>query len=169
MIKRDVDIKFQQNEKLIWDVIHKMNCEANEDLYQIGSIGLINAIQHFDESRGFKFSTYASACIRNEILRSFRGKKLTTIELTPHVIENTIELNLQSYDMINDLLNLIDDILSKNMTKQEKDVFMNYYTQIAYGHVAPKQSDMAAKLGVSQRTVCRYLKKINNDIIKKWR
>lgn len=167
-IKREVDVEFQQHEKLIWDVIHKLNCEPNEDLYQTGSIGLINAIYQFDETRGFKFSTYASTCIRNEILRSFRGKRLSTIELTPTVIENTIE-DFDKYDLSGELLNLIYEILSKKMNEKSVEVFMNYYKEIANGHIPPKQSDMATQLGVSQRTVCRYLKKINQDIIKKWR
>lgn len=165
----DVCVEFQQNEKLIWDVIHKMNCEPSEDLYQIGSIGLINAIRQFNPTKGFKFSTYASTCIRNEILRSFRGKKLTTIELTPHVIENTIEDNVSNYDMSNDLLLIIYDVISSKMDTNATEVFMNYYKCIADGCIPPKQSDMAEKLGVSQRTVCRYLKKLNEDIIKKWR
>lgn len=165
----DVCVEFQRNEKLIWDVIHKMNCEPTEDLFQIGSIGLINAIRKFNPDKGFKFSTYASTCIRNEILRSFRGKKLTTIELTPHVMENTIEDNSPEYDASNDLLQLIYELVSSKMDENAIEVFMNYYRCIADGRIPPKQSDMAEKLGVSQRTVCRYIKKLNNDIIKKWR
>lgn len=166
----EVDVEFQKNEKLVWDVIHKMNCEPTEDLYQVGSIGLINAIRQFDASKGFKFSTYASTCIRNEILRSVRGKKLTTIELTPHVMENTIEsTSNDDYDMSNDLLDLIYDIVSNKMDETSVDVFMNYYRCIASGQVPPKQSVMAEQLGVSQRTVCRYLKKLNKDIMNKWR
>lgn len=166
----DVEEKFKANEKLVWDVIHKMNCEPNEDLYQIGSIGLINAIKQFDESKGFKFSTYASTCIRNEILRSFRGKKVSTVTLTPFVLNNTIDGDIEStYDHSKDLLNVINGVLQEKMTGLAIDLFMNYYRDIAEGKIPMKQSDMAKQLGVSQRTVCRYLKKINNDIINRWR
>ena len=160
----DVCREFEANEKLIWDVIHKMGCEANEDLYQTGAIGLINAIRKFDTSKGFKFSTYASTCIRNEILRSFRRKRLTTIELTPHVIENTLEDASIEYDVSSDLLNLIYSVVSSKMNDKCTSVFMQYYRDITEGKVPAKQADMAAELGVSQRTVCRYLKKLN-----KWR
>ena len=43
-----------------------------EDLFQSGCIGLIKAVDHFDESKGFKFSTYAVPVIMGEIRRLFR-------------------------------------------------------------------------------------------------
>ncbi len=43
-----------------------------DDLYQAGSIGLIKAVDGFDESRGLKFSTYAVPVILGEIKRMFR-------------------------------------------------------------------------------------------------
>ena len=43
-----------------------------EDLFQAGCIGLIKAADHFDESRGLKFSTYAVPVILGEIKSVFR-------------------------------------------------------------------------------------------------
>ena len=43
-----------------------------DDLYQAGCIGLIKAIDSFDEERGFKLSTYAVPVILGEIKRLFR-------------------------------------------------------------------------------------------------
>ena len=48
--------------------------EPLEDLIQVGSIGLINAIDRFDSERGTKFSTYATPTIVGEIRRYFRDK-----------------------------------------------------------------------------------------------
>lgn len=48
--------------------------EPLEDLVQVGSIGLINAIDRFDPDRGTKFSTYATPTIVGEIRRHFRDK-----------------------------------------------------------------------------------------------
>ncbi len=44
----------------------------NEDLLQIGSIGLLKAIRSFDPGRGFAFSTYAVPLIIGEIRRFLR-------------------------------------------------------------------------------------------------
>ncbi len=43
-----------------------------DDLFQSGCIGLIKAVDGFDESRGFAFSTYAVPVILGEIKRIFR-------------------------------------------------------------------------------------------------
>lgn len=43
-----------------------------DDLVQAGCIGLIKAVDNFDESRGFSFSTYAVPVILGEIKRIFR-------------------------------------------------------------------------------------------------
>ncbi len=43
-----------------------------EDLVQAGCVGLIKAVDNFDESRGFSFSTYAVPVILGEIKRIFR-------------------------------------------------------------------------------------------------
>jgi RNA polymerase sigma-B factor len=46
--------------------------EPVEDLVQVGSIGLLKAIERFDLARGVKLSTYASALISGEIRRHLR-------------------------------------------------------------------------------------------------
>ena len=43
-----------------------------DDLFQSGCIGLIKAVDNFDESKGFAFSTYAVPVIMGEINRMFR-------------------------------------------------------------------------------------------------
>jgi len=48
--------------------------EDVEDLIQIGYIGLIKAIKGFDESKGFKFSTYAVPMIAGEIKSQLRDQ-----------------------------------------------------------------------------------------------
>ena len=46
-----------------------------EELISIGTIGLVKAVDSFDNSKGARFATYASRCIENEILMNFRAQK----------------------------------------------------------------------------------------------
>ncbi len=48
--------------------------EPLEDLTQVGMIGLMNAIDRFDPSRGIRFATYATPTILGEIRRHFRDR-----------------------------------------------------------------------------------------------
>lgn len=69
-----------QNMKFVYYLVNKqyLNHPQKEDLEQIGMIGLIKATVTFDESKGIKFSSYASRCILNEINMFFRTENRHT-------------------------------------------------------------------------------------------
>lgn len=62
------------NLKLVLSILKKFKTTTNNinDLFQIGCIGLIKAIDNFDLSLNVCFSTYAVFLIKGEILRAFR-------------------------------------------------------------------------------------------------
>lgn len=64
----------EENSGLIWSIVRRFigrGVDA-EDLYQLGCVGLLKAIDGFDESFGTRFSTYAVPKISGEIRRFLR-------------------------------------------------------------------------------------------------
>ena len=51
----------------------------DEDLFQIGLVGLVKTINTFKPDKGVKFTTYATPIIRNEILMDLRKKRIIPV------------------------------------------------------------------------------------------
>ena len=68
------DTLVHNNLGLVWSIVRRFSNRGYdmEDLFQIGSIGLLKAIDNFDLSYDVKFSTYAVPLITGEIKRFLR-------------------------------------------------------------------------------------------------
>ena len=92
-----------ENSPLIKSVIKKYLNKGIEfdDLYQLGSMGFLKAINNFDESFGVKFSTYAVPMIAGEIKRYIRDNGIIKVS------RSTKQLNMR-------INKFIESFLSKN-------------------------------------------------------
>lgn len=71
----------QQNENLIYSIIHRFRSKDYDDLYQAGCIGLIKAYNNFKSETNAKFTSYAYNYIVGEIYNYLINNRL--IHLSP--------------------------------------------------------------------------------------
>lgn len=157
------------NQNLIYFILKKYNYSYNEDLFQIGMIGLIKATEKYDKSKKFKFSSFAYKCISNEILVHFRKQKRKSFNDFDNTISYNAMINeangngtLEEYlgytpdfdqnIIISELYNNIDSLL----TPIEKSIIINYYG--LYNTRPVKQVELSRKLNISQSYVSRIIK-----------
>ena len=118
------DMVVEGNLKLVLSVIKKFNNRGVnlDDLFQVGAMGLIKAIDNFDFSHGVKFSTYAVPMIIGEIRRYLRDNSKIRVSrsmkdiaykalqfkekyISEHMKEPTIEeiakgINVETIDIV---------------------------------------------------------------------
>ena len=82
--KETRDKFIQGNLRLVLSVIQRFSNrgENPDDLFQVGCIGLIKALDNFDTSHGVKFSTYAVPMIIGEIRRYLRDNNSIRVSRT---------------------------------------------------------------------------------------
>lgn len=123
--KEDMKKLIEDNSRLVWSIVRRFNGRGYdiEDLYQIGSIGLIKAIQRFDTSFEVRLSTYAVPYILGEIKRFIRDDG-------PIKISRSIkELNIKIIELQKEYLNkygkeITLEQLAKELKTSKEDIAM---------------------------------------------
>lgn len=152
-----------------------------DDLISVSHIGLIKAASHFDQTSGFKFTTYAGRCITNEIFQYFRKNKkflgCLSLESTIHTDKEGRELKLS--DMISDDRNVDDDIMKTCELSQLRELLETVLNdkereviRLRYGidgYTEHKQSEVAKMLGNSQSYISRVEKKALEKLKRHWK
>ena len=174
------DKLIEHNLRLVAHIVRKyyVSCKNTDDLISVGTVGLIKAIDSFDNKNGTKFATYAAKCIQNEILMMFRSQKKLACEVSLNdtididkdgnpltyidivCTEDTIAEDLDKKILINKALKFI----KHRLDEREKQILIMRY---GLGNTkAYTQREVAEKLCISRSYVSRIeksaLEKIKN-------
>lgn len=180
---------FEENQNIIYRVIHNTfggdgaesaNCGSNiDDLFQIGSIGLLKAIRTYDPSKNVPFINYAAATVRYEIMRwtnpnynkrnlqqLLNDRTISVNDCAPNYDENSA---IDDYDRVAKAVS-INDISKASYTddtlwRLEFDEFKNSLTAedriVLDGLMNGKnQVELASELGVSKQAIHQRIQKL---------
>ncbi|WP_448820202.1 sigma-70 family RNA polymerase sigma factor [Cetobacterium sp.] len=145
-----------------------------EDLVQEGMIGLMKAIKSFDESRSVCFSTFASLCIKRQIItavknyNSEKNKNLNNAmqgegysELEDLIKYRRPSLKYYTPEQIvigKELMKLLKKFLNENLSGLEKDVFI--FMAKGYGYL-----EIAQKLEKEPKAIDNSIQRIKKKVI----
>ena len=113
------------NLKLVLSILRKYSSRTDnlDDLFQIGVIGLIKAIDNFDLSYGLKLSTYACPMISGEIRRYLRDNNMLRVSRS---IKDLAYKTLQLRDLLTNKLGYVPtyEMIAKELGVDEADVIV---------------------------------------------
>lgn len=138
------DLLVNENMGLIWSIVKRFSGRGYEmeDLFQIGCIGILKAIDKFDMSFNVQFSTYAVPMITGEIKRFLRDDGIIKISRT--LKENSYKIN-KTINILSVKLNrepTIDEIATElNMNREEIILTMESNVEVESIHKTIYQSD----------------------------
>ena len=144
----------------------------NEDLFSIGVLGLITAVDTFDVNKNVEFSTYASSCILNSFYAFFiyskRKRDLGNYKVSLDNLFNICDENMRVE--ANYLESIKKDLLLSSINKAlddlEKNLILLYF---GFNGVSYMQKDLMVMYGLSQRkvsvTIKKSILKIRNQLI----
>lgn len=115
----------QGNYPLIKSVVkHYLNKGVEyDDLYQIGSLGFLKAINNFDPSYEVKFSTYAVPMISGEIKRYMRDDGMIKVSRSIKTLSLKIKRFIEEYTKQHNEAPLVS-VIAKSLEAEEEDVVL---------------------------------------------
>lgn len=170
---RAKEILIERNLRLVAHIVKKYQQPGRDmdDMISVGTVGLIKAVNSFDESKG-KLATYAAKCIENEILMLLRSEKKKSREVSLFepigtdkdgndvslidIIEVSEKEVYEKCELRQNMLKL-HKIFDKVLNEREKDIIFNRYG--LYGRTEVTQRQLAEKYGISRSYVSRIEKK----------
>ena len=164
------EILIKHNLRLVAHIAKKYKNQNNDldDLISIGSIGLMKSIKTFSYEKGNSFSTYASRCIENEILMTFRSdkKNVNSVYLDDVISVDKDGNNLSLYEVLNDnetsidtqvenniLYKKIEKIILSKLNKREKEIIIKRYGLC--GEIPKTQIELASEMNISRSYISR--------------
>lgn len=144
----------------------------NEDLFSIGILALINAIDTFDVSKNIEFSTYASNCILNSFYRFFTyskrkrdtGNYKISLDKLLNVCDENMKVEANYLDSIEK--DLLLSSMNKALNDLERNLVLLYF---GFNGVSYMQKDLKVMYGLSQRkvsvTIKKSILKLRNQLI----
>jgi RNA polymerase sporulation-specific sigma factor len=168
------DKLIEHNLRLVAHIVKKYNMvdKETDDLISIGTIGLIKAIDTFDDEKGIRLATYASRCIDNELLMMLRSGKRLAKEVYLYdpigsdregneinlldIIEEA-EVDIVENIVLEDDIKKLYHMISKVLTDREREIICLRYGLSNRKEVT--QREIANKLGISRSYVSRIEKK----------
>ena len=115
----------EENSGLIWSVVKRFQGRGydKEDLYQIGSIGLLKCIENFDLERNVKFSTYAVPLIMGEIKRFLRDDGIVKVSRSLKEASYKIKREKEQYQKLYNREPTLKEIAA-TLDMDEADILM---------------------------------------------
>ena len=167
------NILIRHNMRLVAHIVKKYTGSAEtDDLLSVGSIGLIKAINTFQEGKGTQLATYTARCIENEILMLLRaGKKhKNSVSLSDPV---GVDKDGNELTLIDLLAEKEDSVFAQVEKSIQREKFVAYLKKflterefiilsLRYGledGVALPQREVAKKLGISRSYISRIEKR----------
>lgn len=162
----DREQKIIDNMGLVHYVLHKYFplYIDNQDNIQNGYVGLIKAVDSFDESTGNTFSTYASRCIFNEIAMDLRRRNKYAKDISLHAV--LAEGDTRDDPLtIEDVLSYEDDYTPLYIQEFVQCLDEREITVLRYLMGGKNQIYISNRLGMTRSNVCLIVKKMRS----KWK